>query len=763
MSMKKYMCRIAIAAFILCGACNIGTINVKAYAGHSSSEANGTYESLDGKYSLEYQYINGGTELSIVGYAIDDEGTAVDIPSEIEGKKVKQIKYALFYGCDNIISVTIPDTVTEIEPVAFANCKKLETITIPASVTAIGEQAFVGTKWLADQQKENSLVVVNNMVVDGSTSTGDITIPSGITAICDGAFNIVDYSKNEHGTISEPENNNNLTSVTCNNELKSIGKNAFQNCIALTAVKLNEGIVSIDDRAFRGCSTLFSITIPEGVTNIGDNPFTDCAELAEISLPDSIKKVGLWPFGNTKWWKGKEDSSENGLVIEKHILLDGTKASGNVVIPDNVTVIADYSFCVGTAQNNTGLTGVDIKGDVEVIPESAFAWCNNIKSITLPDTVTSIEERAFDNCTGLESIILSGSLASIDDSAFINCTSLTSINVSEDNPSYSSADGVLYNKNKTTLVSYPAGKGGEYTIPETVTSIEKGALTDCNSLEEIVLNSNLTSISPEAFQFSSGTGSTQKIKVTVPEEMDVSGLGLENIQATDHVVIYVAEGSTAALYLEKYKLQITVVTYPSKNGNKEDEKKEDEKKEDEKKDTPANTPSDTSVGGGTDNTQEASQTAEIGKTYEAGSATYKVTSAAEVTFTAPKSKSIKKVTIPATVTIMNQSYNVTAISKGACKNCKKLTTVTVGSNVTSIGDEAFMNCAKLNKVTVGKNVTSIGKKTFSGDKKLKKLIFKGAKVKKVGKKALSQVPKKVKITAPKKAVSKYKKLLNKAK
>ena len=615
--------------------------------------------------NFEYILINDGKEVEVY-YSESGVGGNVVIPSTIEGKPVTSIGMEAFGYCkDKLTAVTIPSSVTQISTYAFAACNKLTAIDIPASVTTIGMGAFTSC-----------------------TSLTTLTIPGNVKTLGMGAFNGCEG----------------LTSLTISEGVEVIGWGAFGDCSGLTAIEIPSSVTSIGDEPFSG-SNLTSIKVDEQNTKYDSR--NNCNAIIETAtdklvsgckntiIPTDVKSIGMGAFG-------------------------GCVGLETIVIPESVKDIGSYVF-----SDCTGLKEISLPEGITDIKMGTFEMCSSLKSVSIPSGVTSIEIYAFSGCISLTDITIPDSVEDIADSAFSGCTSLADIKVGSNNPSYSTVDGVMYNNDKTTLISYPSAKGGKYTIPESVTSIEAGAFKDCNNLEEIVLSSKLTSISPEAFRFSSETDTTHNIKVTVPEEMDVSKLGLENIEAKDHVVIYVAEGSSADLYLAKYKLQITVITYPSKNGTKEE--------------------------------------AKIGKTYEAGNAKYKVTSATEVTFTSPKSKSIKSLKIPDTVKILSKSYKVTAVSKRACKGCKKLTTVTVGKNVKTIGDEAFMNCKKLKKVTVGKSVTSIGKKVFSGDKKLAKLIFKGSKVKKVGKKALSGVPKKVKITAPKKAVPKYKKLLNKAK
>jgi len=600
---------------------------------------------------------------------------------------------------------------------AFLNCSNLDSVSLPTGIKNVGYWAFDGTKFYNNIAADNGLKISDGVLLDGTGASGSVVIPDAVKVIADSAF----YSNTESKAYNE------LTAITIPGTVEKIPESAVASCKNLKIVTIEEGVKSIENHAFSGCSTLETVSIPSSVTSIGNYAFSGCSQLETVSFPSSVTSIGIDAFKGTKWLD--DQKSENEQVVANGILIDAKNCSGDVVIPDTITSINSDAF-----KGNTAIT-----------------------SLTIPDKTVVRIDTMFSGCTGLQSINLPESVTEISYGAFSDCTSLTAINVAEDNTSYSSKDGILYDKNEKELITYPAAKGEVYTMPETVTTVAARAFDNCDNLEEIILPSKLEIVSSYAFGNDySEVGDDERTKVTVPEEMDVSGVGLENIKATNRVIIYVAEGSSADLYLEEFKLQITVVTYPSKNGNKEDEKKEEDKKD---------TSTDASASGGTEtgNKQETVQTAEIGKTYEVGNATYKVTSDTEVTFTAPKSKSVSKITVPASVTIMNKSYNVTSVAKGACKGCKKLTTATVGKNVKSIGDEAFMNCTKLNKMTVGKNVISIGKKTFSGDKKLKKLIFKGAKISKVGKKALSGVPKKVKISAPKKAVSKYKKLLNKAK
>jgi hypothetical protein len=142
---------------------------------------------------------------------------------------------------------------------------------------------------------------------------------------------------------------------------------------------------------------------------------------------------------------------------------------------------------------------LDLSGSpLTAIPISVFKECATLAGIIIPDSVGYIGNNAFDSCANLISITIPNIVTRIMDEAFTGCTNLTTINIAADNTAYSSKDGILYNKNKTILIAYPAVKGS-FTIPKEVNSIGDKAFKGCTALKSVTIPNNVTSIGSNAF------------------------------------------------------------------------------------------------------------------------------------------------------------------------------------------------------------------------------------------------------------------------
>jgi hypothetical protein len=199
-------------------------------------------------------------------------------------------------------------------------------------------------------------------------------------------------------------------------------------------------VTSIGIGAFQ-YGPIITVSIPNSVTNIGQSAFLQCENLTSVTISSSVTSIGGTAF-----------SVCSSLT--------------NVTIPNSVTSIGDH----------------------------AFSGCRSLTNITIPNSVTRIGDGAFWDCTSLTNFTIPNSLTSIGGGAFDFCTNLTAINVETNNPAYSSVDGVLFNQSLTTLIQYPCGKVGSYSIPNSVTNIGDSAFSECSSLTSVTIPNSVTSI-----------------------------------------------------------------------------------------------------------------------------------------------------------------------------------------------------------------------------------------------------------------------------
>lgn len=191
-------------------------------------------------------------------------------------ESVDTIENGAFARSERLTSVNIPRAVTEIEAYTFSNCESLETLEIPDSVTKIGAHAFANTPFLEKLQKENPLVVMRGILVDGTTAAGKVTIPENVTVIAGDAFS-PDVGENAL-----------LTKVVIPDNVTEIGSYAFKNCTALEEVRLPDGLKAVSLDMFSNCKSLKTVDIPNGVKNIWHYAFKDCESLTSVNVPDSV-------------------------------------------------------------------------------------------------------------------------------------------------------------------------------------------------------------------------------------------------------------------------------------------------------------------------------------------------------------------------------------------------------------------------------------------------------------------------------------------
>jgi len=347
--------------------------------------------------------------------------------------------------------------------------------------------------------------ITNNLsiTITGYTgSAGAVVIPDTtngypVTSIGPGAFSM-------HGFI---------TSLTMGTNVTSIGSGAFENCTSLTNMTIPDNVTTIGDDAFHWCDSLATVTMGTNVTSIGAYAFYGCGSLTSVTIPSSVTSIGVeafacipdavgWPASLTAInvdTNNPDYSSVAGVLFNKSqttLIQCPAGLAGSYAISNRVFSIGDYAFDFCNR-----LTNVTIPNSVTNIGRNAFSECSSLTSVTIGTNVTSIAYAAFFDCNSLTNVTIPASVTSLAEFAFGPCASLTAIDVDTNNPAYCSVAGVLFNKSKTTLVQFPAGLAGSYTIPNGVTNIGDAAFYVCASLTNLTAPSSLTNIGEYGFAY----------------------------------------------------------------------------------------------------------------------------------------------------------------------------------------------------------------------------------------------------------------------
>lgn len=479
---------------------------------------------------------------------------------------------------NEIQSVEISDGITYISDYAFAYLYRVYNVYMPATVTSIGDHAFESMGNLGYIQMSPNIETIGDYAFAYCSAVSDITLCEGLKTIGKNAFEYCRAIK----SIEIPESvtsvgelaftRSDIKEVTIGKNLTSIGNGAFSACQNITEINVNsentaytavDGVLYNKDKttlvaypAGKGNTAIAdakAFVIPETVTKIADYAFREC-KISGVQIPECVTEIGNYAFERCESLK-EMNLPENLTALGEGVFQDCSFIE-SITIPANITVIPDRVF-----SNMRNLSEINIEGNVTKIGDSAFSNCG-ITEISLPDTVTEIDRFAFYYCQYLEEIILPESLVTIGEYAFADCSMISefnipdnvtnignsafrgkgirAINVSEKNKAYSSIDGILFNKDKTTIVRYPASKETYedfYIVPQTVTKIgeeafnesylfniilpdglleiEDSAFSNCGSLNTIVLPESLTTIGRNAFSNTSITS------VAIPSNVSV--------------------------------------------------------------------------------------------------------------------------------------------------------------------------------------------------------------------------------------------------
>ena len=446
---------------------------------------------------------------------------------------VKVLGNYAFSKSTGLTSLELGNSLESIGDLAFWNCSMLETLSIPPSLHSIGRNAFYGCsdlKFVVASEKTRTLLKSSGIADDNITLSAPTAEPTFVvngvmykvlSEANDGQKGTVQIGDGEtlatdaNGSLSIPAN---VDRDGKNYTVVSVAPNAFRNS-KLTSVTLPEGIKTIGKSAFRGAQ-LASFVMPSTVEQIDEASFCMASKLMNITLSPKLKVIP------------KDAFSYSGLRTVD--LLDGITEIGEmafsscsdlqkVSLPASLTTIKEQAFWCDEALREVV---IPVGSKLKSVGTIAFQWCNSLKGIQLPDTLEIIEDKAFNNCTALKSIGLtknnqlkslgesafqSTAITSFHYSAFLNkvgrcplggCNALTEITVAKDNPMFKSVDGVLFNKDGTSLLQFPANKKvSTYTTPSGVKKISVYAFQGTSpKLREVTIGEGVENIESFAFQ-----------------------------------------------------------------------------------------------------------------------------------------------------------------------------------------------------------------------------------------------------------------------
>ncbi len=414
--------------------------------------------------------------------------------------------------------------------------KEIRQLSLPEGLTRIGSEAFYGC-----------------------TALTSVSLPENLTEIGDRAFGRCEA----------------LTELSLGNAVTLLGEGAFEGCKGIKTLTLGTGLEDIGADCFRGCEALSTVMIPAKVTQIGDGAFADCGSLSlftlaegneafsvgedgclysidgktlvqfpggkesEYALPEGVEQVLPQAFRGAKLSSLKLNDTvteverldfrgcdslgafsvnetnpnyncEDGLLKNPEgttLLRVPTGQSGEFAIPAGITKLADGAF-----RDCAGISVVKLSVEVTELGEQVFRGCKGLTKFAVNTDNPSFAEQEgvlYDKekttlicCpAGMEdSFEIPDSVNVITDCAFTDCTKLTAFEVGTENTAFSVKDDVLFNKEGTTLLQYPGGKEGKYLIPDTTTAIGPHAFTGCEGLTEVTIPEKVTELSDALFR-----------------------------------------------------------------------------------------------------------------------------------------------------------------------------------------------------------------------------------------------------------------------
>ena len=608
----------------------------------------------------------------------------VTIPDTIDGRKVTAIAAGAFSANEQLRLVTLPHTITVIEPFAFTGCTALEYLALPEKVESIGSSAFYNCASLkalyvpatVRSIDKNAFADCDKLVLytpAGSAAeayANDNSIPLVIASdeqpvldlMTGRSFTciVTSYDTCAISGFVGKATNLSIPAFIEGRRVTGIYRDAFKDNAMLQSITLPEGIVNISPSAFENCTALQSIVLPSTLNTIGEKAFFGCSSLSAIDLPPAVNMIGPNAF-TASALQQIDLSALPGLTQMSDYTFARCASLQKVVLPKNLLTIGNACFYKCEA-----LASVSLPAALQAVGESAFSHCKALASIALPNSVQAIGNNAFTQCKALREVRMPAKLSTLGNHCFSGCSSLISIQIPEGPVSI--PDYAFFNCQSLESVVLPNSLQSidwasfsdctslkNISIPAETQTIISLAFSSCSSLEYLVLPENLEIIYSSVFQ-----KCTSLKALYVPAS--VHSIEKDAFADCDKLVLYTPAGSAAEAYAHDNNIPVV-----------------------------------------------AAESAQPVLDLMAGlSFTYKVTGDASCLITGFNGEAAS-LSVPAFI----DGYRVTGIDKYAFRNHKTLESITLPEGLTQIGPSAFENCTALQSVTLPSTLDVISGNAFA--------------------------------------------------
>ena len=651
---------------------------------------------------------------------------------------ITEINDYTFYGCSNLTSVNIPNSVTRIGRNAFTKCG-FSSVYLPDSLEFLDSYAFQNCIKLTDVVVPDSVLEIGSSVFAGCSSLKSMTIPFvgkkrlsateipqyplgyifGGTSYTGGTATSQFHKYTIQGTYSAYYIPKSLRSVTVTGGYIVMG--AFYNCSNLTTINLSANVEGIGKYAFYNCTSLTQVNIPASATTIEAEAFYNCSKLTELVIPDKVKSIGSSAFSGC--------TNINKLTIGSGVTTIGSNAFSNCIslteltIPNQVITIGSNALagCYGLRKLTIPFVGESRKTNTDTYQyplgyifgtssytssaqTTQYYYATNqttpvsstyyipiaLKSVTVTDG--DLLYGAFSGCSYLIEINLGGNVLNVNPGAFGSTVDLEAINVAKNNPNYCSECRILYSKDKTQLICKPSKHRYYLTVNYTYANGDKAFDTVNQKYKDgAAYRVDVPELLGYSSRYDEVSGTMPKADLVVDviyyeNDRLTSGQCTETISWTlydDGALIfrgsgqmpdYTAGGAPWATYADK--IQLVYID-----------------------------PRVTNIGAYAFESCRNLTFVDYG---------YSVASIGEYAFAGCSA-----------LTAFKLPESVTTISVGAFSGCTGLKNVVIPDNITAIADDAFLGCSQLVQLTIGGAVTQIGSNAFGDCNALTQVYFRG--------------------------------------